>query len=249
MADWRTEPATDAQRDLLTEKGVANLPLGLTKGEASDLIQSTLPIEKHVFEILKFFRVSGAAKMSLADGREAIEDLFQNPEKKKQWENRPATKDQKEIYKFFALSTPPALTCQDAATIINELFKDETKEAAWDAREEVKEERGYWFESTREEMNCYCEEFECKKIGKRLFREIVEAMEERGLSLEEIESNQERFFTIALDANPSLRRASRSGAGRQPTPEARHESGGESTSIPFWIWLVIGVVILAWLGA
>jgi len=58
MNDWRNDPATEAQKRRLKEEGI-KFHRNITKGEASDLVGSTVDPEDDEIEILKFFKVRG----------------------------------------------------------------------------------------------------------------------------------------------------------------------------------------------
>ncbi len=242
MGDWRPDLASDAQKKFLIELGIP-FPEDITKGEASDLIGTKFEPEEECVEVLKFFKVPGISEMSQTDARKAEEAIFLDPVKTERWENRPADREQKAIYRFFKMPVPRGLRHRDAAATISELFEDDAKVDAW-GRQESREDD---LESALEMLNFSCEYYDCKKVGKRLFREIVEAMEERSLTLEEIESDEERFFAIALGADPSLRRKN---SRREPASKA---NGQEKTSDPLseaggclWV-LVIALLVFWWL--
>ena len=75
MADWRQDPATEAQKKRLKAEGI-NFPENITKGEASDLIGTTeKPCEDEIL-ILKFFKVPGISKMTQTDAKRKIDELF-----------------------------------------------------------------------------------------------------------------------------------------------------------------------------
>lgn len=208
MKDWRQEPATETQIRRLVLEGI-NLSSPIAKGEASDLIGNNLPPEDHQIAILKFFKIEGISKMSQTDARRAVESILEKSESKEQWENRSASKDQKEVYKFFGLKVPAKLKHKDAESFIKNLFKDEEKLDAWDKHEQEIDERGSLIEENYEMFDLHREYHECKKISKKLFLEVVESLDASGITLEQLESNEDAFFEKVFEINPGLRRAPR----------------------------------------
>ena len=154
--------------------------------------------------------------MSQTDARRAVESILEKSESKEQWENRSASKDQKEVYKFFGLKVPPKLKHKDAENFINNLFEDEEKLDAWnkheqevEEREYLIEEREYLIEENYEMFNLNREYYECKKISKKLFMEVIESLDASGITLEQLESNEDAFFEKVFEINPGLRRVPR----------------------------------------
>ena len=75
MTDWREHPATDAQKERLKQEGL-KYSINITKGEASDLIGSTDAANAEQIEILKYFKVTGASKMSQTDANRKIQEIL-----------------------------------------------------------------------------------------------------------------------------------------------------------------------------
>lgn len=205
MENWRNDPATEAQKGRLKSEGKAFSPT-ITKGEASDLIGSTLKPHEDEIAILRFFNVTGVSDLSQTDARKEIAQIFASRGNKERWESRPADKVQKDVYRFFKVPIPSGLTHRDAEDQIQKLFDDEQQLEAWSKQQEEIDDRNAWFEDTRELMNDSCYLYDCKKVGKKLFKEVAESLESSGMSFKEIEENEEIFFKKALELNPALRR-------------------------------------------
>jgi len=245
MSDWRKDPATEAQTKRLNEEGI-KYPSFITKGEASDLIGSSIEPDEHETAILKFFRIRDISKMSQTDARTKIEEIFDKAENKDRWDSRPADKNQKEIYRFFNLPIPSNLTLKDAEKYIDELFEDEGKREAWETHEDEIADRESWFEDTHEMMNDVRDIYDCKKIGKQLFREVVDSFESSGMTLEQIEQNEDAFFERALEIKPELRRV----MANTPTATTKYESNkksgiGLSGSIILVVVIIMIIVIIS----
>jgi hypothetical protein len=207
MHDWHQDPATELQKKRLKNEGI-DFPENITKGEASDLIGTTEEPSVDELAILRFFKVPGIAKMSQTDARRKIDELFADEQKVKKWEERPADKTQKDIYKFFNIPLPHNLRYKDAEEVIIELFEDEAKKEAWKNHEDKLSERKSWFEDTLFLINDDRDLYNCKKISKKLFKQIVESLESSGMPLEMIEENPKLIFEKALEIDPNLRMGS-----------------------------------------
>jgi hypothetical protein len=209
MSDWRQDPATEAQKRRLKAEGM-DFHENITKGEASDLIGTTEEPDEHEIAILKFFKISGISEMSQIDARRKIDEIFADEQKAKKWADRPADKTQKDIYKFFNIPIPTDLRYKDAEKFTNELFEDEEKLKAWDNHEDKLEGRESWFEDALDLINIDNDLYNCKKISKKLFKQIVESLESSGMTLEQIEEKQDLIFQKAIDIDPSIRKATSS---------------------------------------
>jgi hypothetical protein len=217
MNDWRQDPATERQKSRLKAEGI-DFPENITKGQASDLIGTTEEPSVDELAILKFFKVSGIPKMSQTDARRKIDELFADEQKIKKWEERPADKRQKDIYKFFNIPLPQNLRYKDAEKFIDELFKDEAKRKAWDKLDE----RESWFEDTLDTVNNDRDYYDLKKISMKLLKQIVESLESSGVTLDQIDENQDLIFKKALEIDPDLRKAPvtrKKSYSSQPTSE------------------------------
>ena len=228
MSDWRQNPATEAQKKRLNAEGI-DFQDNISKGEASDLIGTTEEPSEEELAILKFFKVSGASKMSQTDARQKIDELFADEQKAKKWEDRPADKTQKDIYNFFNIPLPSKLRYKDAEKFIDELFEDEKKQDAWDNHEDILEDRKSWFEDTLDMINDDRDMYDCKKISKKLFKEVVTSLETSGMTLEQIEENEEAIFKKALEIDPNLRKAS-ARPSSEPTSHVSHQPSKKSNS-------------------
>lgn len=198
MSEWRNDKASDAQIKRLKAEGL-KYEAPITKGAASDLIGTTEPASYKDVEVLKYFKVKDVSDMNQTEARGKVDELLSAPETLEKWKNRPATKDQKDIYNFFEIPIPKGLKYKNAKSFISELFEDDEKQEAWDNHEDLLEERESWFEDQLEMFNDDRVLYDCKKISKRLFREIVESLEAEGHSLEDIEKDEESFFRRAYD--------------------------------------------------
>jgi len=240
MTDWRNEPATEAQEKRMEEDGIA-FSENITKGEASDLIGSLVDPEEEQIEILKFFRVPGFDHLNQTEARKKISEIFSDPGKAAKWESRPASKHQKEIYEFFNITVVRGLTYNEAQTIIDALFEDETKLEAWENHEDEKNKLEGWFEDYYELINEDRIYYGCRKIGKQLFRKIVDELESSGVSKSAIEGNSELVFQRAIEIDPSIKR----GARNQIDSSNRIKVGnGKGCATVFLVGITMATVVV-----
>jgi hypothetical protein len=243
LTDWRLDPATERQKKRLKAEGI-DFPENITKGEASELIGSTVEPSVDEIAVLKFFKVSGIPKMSQTDARRKISELFADEQKVKKWEERPADRTQKDIYKFFNIPLPEDLRYKDAEGFINELFEEEAKKEAWGNHENKLYERESWFEDTLDIINDDRDLYDCKKISKKLFKQIVESLESTGMPLEQIEENQNLIFKRALEIDPDLRKASAtSKKSYSSQPTSKRSEPGCSVVLALLSGIIILIVI------
>ena len=208
MSDWRNDPATEAQKNRMREDGI-DFSENITKGEASDLIGSLLEPEDDQKEILKFFKTKNISKISQTDARKIIEEIFSNPTNKSKWDNRPVSKEQNEIYSFFNLTIPTNLSYKEAQKNIDLLFEDENKLNIWEKHQDEKDEIEAWYEDYYEIINGDNYYYDCKKIGRKLFRQVVNDLESSGITKSQIENNSEIVFKRAIEIDPSIKKISR----------------------------------------
>ena len=198
MGTWRDHPATDRQKAFLSEEGI-RFPPTITKGEASDLIESALPAEERDLDILHFFKVPGAGSMNQREARKKVHEILAEQENKEKWKGRGATKGQKEIYRFFDLEIPRGLKWKDAEKVIDGLRDDEEKWKQWEQYEDELDDRQFRLEDLHETIADYRDFYDCKKIGKKLLGRIVEELEASGHTLDQLEEESD-FSTIYTKA-------------------------------------------------
>jgi hypothetical protein len=87
---WQNEPATDAILNELAEKGV-NLDQPLTKGQAMNILGLFSPPDGRQVDILKHFNIPYTFKMNQTMAHYVIRELFSDPQKVEEWNNRPPT--------------------------------------------------------------------------------------------------------------------------------------------------------------
>lgn len=237
MSDWRNDPASEAQKNRMLGDGL-KFDENISKGEASDLIGSLLDPEDEQIAILKFFKVKGITNLSQTDARKIIDKLFDDGEKVERWKNRPATKEQKDIYQFFNIPITSKLSFSEAQKFIDRLFEDEEKYERWENRQDEIEELESWFEDYHELINDDRDMFGSKKIGKKLFRKIVEELESEGFEKSDIENNSELVFNKAFEIDPNIKKVSVNSRSPQNYTTTNSASNKGCSIILFFLILI-----------
>ncbi|MEJ2454656.1 MAG: hypothetical protein P8103_10935 [Candidatus Thiodiazotropha sp.] len=87
---WQNEPATEALMRELDEKGIY-LQEQLTKGQAMNVLGLFSPPDGRQVDILKHFNIPYSYKMNQTMAHYLIRELFNDPKKVAEWNNRPPT--------------------------------------------------------------------------------------------------------------------------------------------------------------
>lgn len=199
--EWRFENASEKQIRYLTdlaEDEHVSIPKSLTKGQASDDIGVFHEPEETEVAQLKFFKVPNPRGLSETEARVKLHELLSDPANLEQWQNRPASSEQKDQIRFFGGRVPGALTHTDAQEIIEKLVKSNEKLAErWDDLRMAYEDA----------VDPYSRElYNIKKFSWKQFCDVVELMERSGKELSEITSDEEKIFEALRQKNPALER-------------------------------------------
>lgn len=264
-APWRNEPASENQRRRLTEDGIA-FRSRITKGEASDLISSSVPPEGEDMAVLKFFNVRLSAGASELDALHAISKIFSEPSNLERWNKRPATKEQRDIVKAVEGKVPTGLTYDDAEKRISDYDDDDQlSEKAEEAIEA--QERKELFRDHHQSLNEDGSIYGLKRTSLALVTRAISEWEvETGQTLEKLERDDYFFDRLAeririLDPSKATREYGQmpevfrpwaykmnSPKLRQDSPPSRWQSQNKSESSPLTaiLALMIAVAIIVW---
>jgi len=128
---WYFDEPTELQFNRLAEDGLSISDKALTKGQVSDLIGLFVKPDDHEKEILKFFKIP-LKGFNQTQARHQIAVLLQDNEKKKQWEDRPASAIDKEFYRFIGKPVPKTLTHTQAMKDQADTELSDELEDEWD---------------------------------------------------------------------------------------------------------------------
>ncbi|MEW8556738.1 MAG: hypothetical protein AB2588_02050 [Candidatus Thiodiazotropha sp.] len=88
--DWQNEPATETMLQELADRGIW-LEQQLSKGQAMNILGLFTPPDGRQVDILKHFNIPYSFKMNQTMAYYLIRELFKDPAKVKEWNNRPPT--------------------------------------------------------------------------------------------------------------------------------------------------------------
>jgi hypothetical protein len=88
--DWQNEPATESMLQELADRGIW-LDQQLTKGQAMNILGLFTPPDGRQVDILKHFNIPYSFKMNQTMAYYLIRELFKDPVKVAEWNNRPPT--------------------------------------------------------------------------------------------------------------------------------------------------------------
>ncbi|MES9993358.1 MAG: hypothetical protein ABW098_15520 [Candidatus Thiodiazotropha sp.] len=88
--DWQNEPAPESMLQELADRGIW-LEQQLTKGQAMNILGLFSPPDGRQVDILKHFNIPYSFKMNQTMAYYLIRELFKDPAKVKEWNNRPPT--------------------------------------------------------------------------------------------------------------------------------------------------------------
>lgn len=200
--DWFFDEVTPRQMEKLASLNVSVRGGKATKGKASDLIGLFYPIDEDELEVLKFFKVQHKG-MNQTTGRYKAKELLSASENLSQWENRPATQEQKEFYRFFGIKASADLSMKEAEKTIKETRAKTGQDEAiklneWDAYDSIITDL-----SDKELLK---DDFEIRKPSLALIREAMEALVKEGRPLTDLEAYE--VAEKIQELKPDMARAS-----------------------------------------
>jgi len=156
--------------------------------------------------------------------------------------NKPPSKYQKEQLKFFGQKLPKMMTTTEAKKLIKQLMEVPDNAVKWEAYKE--EQQAEW--DLFDEVNDCPEDYDCKKIRKNRFQEVLGDLKTEGhtaISLWDGDTNI--FYDNALDMFPELAIAS---GGRAASTTSTHRSYAKPKSSSGCSSVVVLVMAgLAWI--
>ncbi len=194
---WFFDDVTERQMEKLGKLGVRLVSGRPSKGQASDLIGLFEEVEEENEEILRYFKIP-LSSMNQSRARYEVSKLLADPQKKEQWENRPATSIQREFYRYFNLKLPKNLTAHQAEEYVK-TYSDTVPEDQWDEWEA--------YETMYQEINEpeERESFEIKKVSLTMYRSAIEDLKKTGQKLTDMDTHV--VVEKLLEKNPNLQRS------------------------------------------
>lgn len=197
--EWRFEAASDKQLRYLTELAEdedLSIPRSLTKGQASDAIGVFHEADEEEIAQLKFLKVPSPGRLNQTEARVKLYELLSDPANLEQWQNRPASSEQKDQIRFLGGKVPKGLSHPDAQEVVKKLVN--SNEALSDRWDDLRMAYDDTVDPDSRDL------YDIKKFSWKQFCDVVEQMESAGKELSEITSDEEKIYEALLQKNPAL---------------------------------------------
>lgn len=204
MAPKIDPPATDSQKRYMDKLGLSYAAT-ITKAQATALIGTRLEPESETIEILKYFRVSTKGMHQTA-ARHRLAEIMADPNNVARWEQRPATAEQIAQLTFYGVQPIPGLSHSAASARLDAICEaDPTRADAWDAELARLEAAESEIDDLIELAPDYSSDYGCRRLPKKLARQVVLALIAEGITAEDIDKQfYAPLFKRAADIDPSI---------------------------------------------
>ena len=170
---WQNEPATDALMRELDENGIY-LQQKLTKGQAMNVLGLFSPPDGRQVDILKHFNIPYSYKMNQTMAHYLIRELFEDPNKVREWNNRPPTTTVRQGLLFMQGRLVSGLSHVESQNRLDELGMEHPERY-----QEWKQIDRLFLATNNPEIRA---RFKVRKITWKRFFESYEALKEAGIS-------------------------------------------------------------------
>lgn len=170
---WQNEPAGDSLMRELDEKGIY-LQRKLTKGQAMNVLGLFSPPDGRQVDILKHFNIPYSYKMNQTMAHYVIRELFSDPNKEEEWNNRPPTTTVRQGLLFMQGNLVSGLSHVEAQTLLDKLGMEQPERY-----QEWKQIDRLFLETNHPEIRA---KYKVRKITWKRFFESYETLKEAGIS-------------------------------------------------------------------
>ena len=170
---WQNEPATDALMRELDERGIY-LQRELTKGQAMNVLGLFSPPDGRQVDILKHFNIPYSYTMNQTMAHYLIRELFSDPRKVEEWNNRPPTTTVRQGLLFMQGRLVSGLSHVQAQRLLDTLGMEHPERYL-----EWKQIDRLFLETNNPEIRA---RYKIRKITWKRFFESYAAMREAGIS-------------------------------------------------------------------
>ncbi|MCU7812112.1 MAG: hypothetical protein KZQ77_12865 [Candidatus Thiodiazotropha sp. (ex Notomyrtea botanica)] len=170
---WQNEPATDNLMRELDERGIY-LQRKLTKGQAMNVLGLFSPPDGRQVDILKHFNIPYSYKMNQTMAHYLIRELFDDPNKVQEWNNRPPTTTVRQGLLFMQGKLISGLTHVEAQARLDKLGMENSERY-----QEWKQIDRLFLATNNPEARA---KYKVRKITWKRFFESYEALKEAGIS-------------------------------------------------------------------
>ncbi len=170
---WQNEPATEALIRELDEKGIY-LQRQLTKGQAMNVLGLFSPPDGRQVDILKHFNIPYSYKMNQTMAHYLIRELFNDPKKVAEWNNRPPTTTVRQGLLFMQGRLVSGLSHVESQKLLDKLGMEHPERY-----QEWKQIDRLFLETNNPEIRA---RYKVRKITWKRFFDSYEALKEAGIS-------------------------------------------------------------------
>ncbi|MCU7904917.1 MAG: hypothetical protein KZQ76_03520 [Candidatus Thiodiazotropha sp. (ex Epidulcina cf. delphinae)] len=170
---WQNEPATQVMMQELGERGI-RLNSVLTKGQTMNVLGLFSPSDGRQVDILKHFNIPYSFKMNQTMAYYLIRELFSDPQKVVEWNNRPPTTTVRLGLLFLAGKPVNGLTHVEAQTRLDQLaMENPAKYQEW------KQVDRLFLETNNPDIRA---KYQVRKTTWKRFFENYDALKEAGIT-------------------------------------------------------------------
>ncbi len=170
---WQNEPATEALLNELDERGIY-LQQKLTKGQVMNVLGLFSPPDGRQVDILKHFNIPYSYKMNQTMAHYLIRELFDDPKKVTEWNNRPPTTTVRQGLLFMQGRLVSGLSHVEAQKLLDMLGMENPERY-----QEWKQIDRLFLETNNPEIRA---KFKVRKVTWKRFFESYAAIREIGIS-------------------------------------------------------------------
>ncbi|MCG7893367.1 MAG: hypothetical protein AB2733_11615 [Candidatus Thiodiazotropha taylori] len=170
---WQNEPATEVMLNDLAEKDI-RLNRELSKGQAMNILGLFSPPDGRQVDILKHFNIPYSFKMNQTMAHYVIREIFSDPEKVAEWNNRPPTTTVRQGLLFMEGKLVSGLTHEECQSRLNKLGMDHP-----DRYQEWKQIDRLFLETNNPEIRA---KLQVRKITWKRFFEAYEILKGSGIN-------------------------------------------------------------------
>lgn len=198
---WRNDPATEKQLDYIESLGGRIPSLGLTKVEASSIIDGLQPADENDLKVIRFFKMPTRG-LRHKTAKDLAESLLSNADNRARWGARPPSSEVREFFTFFGEKLPAGINHDDALAIkqskVKELVKsDPDKIAEWNSYSAILDNLS---------DPDYREGYDIKKPSASLVKRVMAQLLAEGWTYERMLDEEEEFMKRLIEADPSIER-------------------------------------------
>jgi hypothetical protein len=171
--DWQNESATESMRQEMADRGIW-LEQPLTKGQAMNILGLFTPPDGRQVDILKHFNIPYSFKMNQTMAYYLIRELFKDPQKVAEWNNRPPTTTVRQGLLFMEGRLVSGLTHVEAQERLDKLGMEYPEQY-----QEWKHIDRLFLETNNPEIRA---KYQVRKITWKRFYESYESVKETGIN-------------------------------------------------------------------